>query len=115
MAEHAPAALDPTPVPERAAASGIVARFAVDYAGFRLDVDLDLPGRGVTALFGHSGSGKTTLLRCVAGLELAARGRLVVNGECWQDDACGVRVPTHRRARRPALSLIHISEPTRPY
>ena len=79
-------------------AAGIEARFAVDYAGFRLDVDLRLPGRGVTALFGHSGSGKTTLLRCVAGLEPAARGRLVVNGECWQDDARGIQVPTHRRA-----------------
>lgn len=86
------AAQGPTP-----SAAGIEARFAVDYAGFRLDVDLRLPGRGVTALFGHSGSGKTTLLRCVAGLEPAARGRLVVNGECWQDDARGIQVPTHRR------------------
>ena len=79
-------------------AAGIEACFEVAYAGFRLDVDLRLPGRGVTALFGHSGSGKTTLLRCVAGLEPAARGRLVVNGECWQDDARGIQVPTHRRA-----------------
>jgi len=76
---------------------GIRARFEVVFPGFRLDVDLHLPGRGVTALFGHSGSGKTTLLRCVAGLEPAARGRLEVNGECWQDDARGVYVPTHRR------------------
>ena len=79
-------------------AAGIEACFEVAYAGFRLDVDLRLPGRGVTALFGHSGSGKTTLLRCVAGLEPAARGRLVVNGECWQDDARGIQLPTHRRA-----------------
>ncbi len=89
-----PAGTPGSPLP----AAGIEARFAVDYAGFRLDVDLRLPGRGVTALFGHSGSGKTTLLRCVAGLEPAARGRLVVNGECWQDDARGIQVPTHRRA-----------------
>ena len=86
------AAQGPTP-----SVAAIEARFAVSYAGFRLDVDLRLPGRGVTALFGHSGSGKTTLLRCVAGLEPAARGRLVVNGECWQDDARGIQVPTHRR------------------
>ncbi|MER2552045.1 MAG: molybdenum ABC transporter ATP-binding protein [Thauera sp.] len=76
----------------------IRARFDVAFPGFRLDVDLELPGRGVTALFGHSGSGKTTLLRCVAGLEAGARGRLVVNGECWQDDARRIQVPTHRRA-----------------
>jgi molybdate transport system ATP-binding protein len=88
-----PAGTPGSPLPT----AGIDARFAVAYAGFRLDVDLRLPGRGVTALFGHSGSGKTTLLRCVAGLEPAARGRLVVNGECWQDDARRILVPTHRR------------------
>jgi len=58
----------------------IEARFNIAYSGFSLDVDLQLPGKGVTALFGHSGSGKTTCLRCVAGLERAPLGRLVVNG-----------------------------------
>nr|WP_284617826.1 molybdenum ABC transporter ATP-binding protein [Rubrivivax pictus] len=73
---------------------GIEARFELGFPGFTLDVDLALPGRGITALFGHSGSGKTTLLRCIAGLE-RARGRLSVNGERWQDDAHFL--PTHRR------------------
>lgn len=76
--------------------SAIQARFLLDWPGFKLDVDLALPGRGVTALFGHSGSGKTTLLRCVAGLE-RAQGRLTVNGEVWQDDAAKLWVPTHKR------------------
>lgn len=71
------------------------ARFRVDYPGFTLDVDVSLPGRGVSALFGVSGSGKSTLLRCIAGLEPAARGRLIVNGETWQDGAFAL--PTHRR------------------
>jgi molybdate transport system ATP-binding protein len=61
-------------------------------------VGFEVPGRGVTALFGPSGSGKTTLLRCVAGLERAEGGYLSVNGECWQDTARGVFVPTHRRS-----------------
>lgn len=78
--------------------SGIHARFRVNYPGFALDVDLQLPGRGVTALFGHSGSGKTTCLRCVAGLERADMGLLEVNDELWQDSARGVFVPTHRRS-----------------
>jgi molybdate transport system ATP-binding protein len=74
---------------------GISARFLLRYPAFALDVDLALPGRGVTALFGHSGSGKTTLLRCIAGLERAPVGQLSVNGEVWQD---GHRcLPTHRR------------------
>ena len=75
--------------------NGIQARFKLTWPGFTLGVDLDLPARGVTALFGHSGSGKTTLLRSIAGLERAAQGRLMVNGDVWQDD--GVWVPTHQR------------------
>jgi len=46
----------------------ILVRFTKAWQDFTLDVDLQLPGLGVTALFGHSGSGKTTLLRCLAGL-----------------------------------------------
>ncbi|MQA37070.1 molybdenum ABC transporter ATP-binding protein [Rugamonas aquatica] len=71
------------------------ARFRHGWPGFTLDVDLSMPARGVTALFGSSGSGKTTLLRCIAGLERAPLGRLSVVGEVWQDDR--VWVPTHRR------------------
>jgi molybdate transport system ATP-binding protein len=63
---------------------------------FTLDVDLHLPARGVSVLFGPSGCGKTTLLRCLAGLQRAGQGRLVVDGERWQDDG-GHFVPTHRR------------------
>ncbi|MHB1677707.1 MAG: molybdenum ABC transporter ATP-binding protein [Sulfuriferula sp.] len=75
----------------------IRARFKLDYDGFSLDVDLDLPGHGVTALFGHSGSGKTTLLRAIAGLERVAGGYLAVNGSVWQDDNEGIFLPVHRR------------------
>ena len=77
-------------------AEDIRARFNFGFHGFTLDVDLKLPGRGVTALFGHSGSGKTTLLRCIAGFELAPRGYLSVHGEVWQDGP--TFVPTYRRA-----------------
>ncbi len=76
----------------------LTARFELSHPGFTLDVDLALPGRGVTALFGPSGSGKTSCLRCVAGLEPAARGRLVVAEETWQDSDRGLFLPPHRRA-----------------
>ncbi|TDV41158.1 molybdate transport system ATP-binding protein [Pseudomonas helmanticensis] len=68
------------------------------YAGFSLDVDLNLPGRGVTALYGHSGSGKTTCLRCIAGLERAEHGFIQINDEVWQDSDNGIFVPPHKRA-----------------
>ena len=64
----------------------IEAKLQLTYPGFTLDVDLQLPTRGVTALFGPSGSGKTSLLRCIAGLERACSGRLLVEGIVWQDD-----------------------------
>ncbi len=76
----------------------LTARFELSHPGFALDVDLALPGSGVTALFGPSGSGKTSCLRCVAGLERGARGRLVVAGETWQDSERGLFLPPHRRA-----------------
>lgn len=73
----------------------IQVQFKQAYPGFSLDVDLALPGRGVTALFGPSGCGKTTLLRCMAGLTRASQGQLVVNGETWQDDV--TFMPIHQR------------------
>ena len=85
----------------------IDARLHLARPGFTLDVDLHLPGRGVTALFGPSGCGKTTCLRGIAGLtrnrpnlELARTqpGRVVVNGDVWQDDAAKLWRATHERA-----------------
>lgn len=75
----------------------IQARFQLSYGNFKLDVDLQLPGTGITVLFGHSGSGKTTLLRCIAGLQRAPQGFLQINGNCWQDSERGVFIPTHKR------------------
>jgi molybdate transport system ATP-binding protein len=74
----------------------IEARFEISYPGFRFEIDTQLPSRGVTALFGPSGCGKTTFLRCVAGLARPTRGRLIVDGEIWQDES--TFLPTHRRA-----------------
>ncbi len=65
---------------------------------FALDVDLHLPGQGITALFGPSGSGKTTCLRAIAGLERTPGAYVAVGDEVWQDEAAGIFVPVHRRA-----------------
>ena len=73
----------------------IEARLQLARRGFALDVDLKLPGRGVTVLFGHSGSGKTTVLRCLAGLEHASGGRVIFKGRIWQD--ARIWLPTHQR------------------
>lgn len=70
-------------------------QFSLTRADFALNINLQLPGRGVTALFGPSGCGKTTLLRCIAGLEHAS-GSLMLNEEVWQDATHFT--PTHQRA-----------------
>lgn len=74
----------------------ILMQFELQRPAFLLDIDVAVPGQGVTALFGRSGCGKTTLLRCIAGLEPQARGWLQVNGQTWQDEHSGLAA--HQRA-----------------
>ena len=81
-----------------AAIPSIRVRFHLDRGGFMLELDLVLPGRGVTALFGPSGAGKSTCLRAIAGLERVPGGLLEVAGDIWQDESRGIFRPTHRRA-----------------
>ena len=87
---------------------GLRLRFRRAYPGFELDIDLALPGRGVTALFGHSGSGKARL-RCIAGLEKAAEGEVTINGETWRTAAATsssrpTDVPSATCSRMPTCS-----------
>lgn len=76
--------------------NGVHTQLSLSRSGFNLDVDFNLPGQGISALFGVSGSGKTTVLRCIAGLERAARGVVRINGDIWQQDK--IFVPPHLRA-----------------
>ncbi|MBK8815107.1 MAG: molybdenum ABC transporter ATP-binding protein [Methylococcaceae bacterium] len=77
--------------------SAITARFQLKYGDFRFDVDLQLPGSGVTVLLGSSGCGKTTLLRCMAGLEQPPQGKFSINGNVWQDSEKNLFIPTYQR------------------
>jgi molybdate transport system ATP-binding protein len=74
----------------------IEARFQIDRGDFSLNVDLNIPGQGITALLGPSGCGKTTLLRAIAGLECCREGFLKVGDRVWQ--SARQFVPTHRRS-----------------
>lgn len=75
----------------------LVARVAAQLDAFAFDVDLQVPGAGVTAVVGPSGSGKSTLLRCLAGLEPRARGAIRLGAETWLDSDRRVFVPPHKR------------------
>ncbi|HSH48262.1 MAG TPA: molybdenum ABC transporter ATP-binding protein [Halomonas sp.] len=76
-------------------------RLTVDVAQrqghFRLTAELDLPLRGVTALFGSSGCGKTSLLRLIAGLDRLQQGRIALGQALLADSGRRVHVPPHRR------------------
>lgn len=72
-------------------------RFHLRRQDFILDVELHIPARGVTGIYGPSGAGKTTLLRCLAGLERAPDGMLMVDGDPWQDESKGLFLPPYRR------------------
>ena len=77
--------------------SHLRARFDLPLSTFRLNVDLNVPMSGITAIFGPSGSGKTTFLRCLAGLERAPNGLLQVGEEIWQDESLGCCLPLNTR------------------
>jgi molybdate transport system ATP-binding protein len=66
---------------------------------FHLQVEVAIPGQGITAVFGPSGCGKTSLLRAIAGLEDAEltkqHSHIQVNGTVWF--SATQQLPTHQR------------------
>ena len=61
------------------------------------DVSFSVANAQCYAMLGPSGCGKTTILRCVAGLEQAEQGTIVIGGRVVSDPASGVFVPVHQR------------------
>ena len=78
-------------------ASGLQVQLQYQRGDFALDVDINVPSRGITALFGPSGAGKTTCLRAVAGLDPGIAGQIAFAGDVWQDSLTRRFVPAHRR------------------
>jgi molybdate transport system ATP-binding protein len=76
--------------------NSLVVKATLTRTDFSLDVDLQWPTQGITAIFGPSGSGKTSLLRCLAGLE-RPEGRIAFGPTVWQDTARGQFQPTWKR------------------
>ena len=55
------------------------------------DIHLDLPEKGMVAIFGRSGCGKTTLLNVMGGLDNVEHGSIEVNGEDMKKHRDAVR------------------------
>ena len=62
-----------------------------------MNVKLDFPAKGISAIFGQSGAGKSTILRCIAGLERGHAQSLSVGEDVWESAGDRVFVPPHRR------------------
>jgi len=64
---------------------------------FSLDVSLELPLQGITAILGPSGSGKSTLLRLLAGLNKLQQGSIRFGDEVWADATARFHLPPQQR------------------
>lgn len=73
---------------------------------FTLDVSFTA-GDEPLSILGPSGAGKTMLLRCIAGLERASRGRVVLGDHVLLDTAKGIQVPA--RDRRVGMLFQHFA------
>lgn len=72
------------------------AQIRFDRQHWSLDIDLELPSRGVSALYGPSGCGKTTVLHILAGLQRGRRGsQISLDSQPWQSGSQFV-APEHR-------------------
>jgi ABC-type Fe3+/spermidine/putrescine transport system ATPase subunit len=60
-------------------------------------IDVEVGKGEMVTLLGPSGCGKTTTLRCIAGLEKADGGRIVIGDETMVDVSAGIFVPPQRR------------------
>ena len=88
-------------------------RFELKRQQFRLDVEFNIPVRGITGIFGASGGGKTMLLRCIAGLEREAPWE---SGDLWRslvDGEAPLRSPFYLNNQRSGASIPchHCAEP----
>ena len=61
------------------------------------DINLELPSRGITAIFGRSGAGKTSLINAISGLKQPDKGLISVSGTTLFDSRNGINLPTHKR------------------
>lgn len=80
----------------------IRAEFSLEYPQsgskpFSLNVSIDIPSQGVTAIFGASGCGKTSLLRCMTGLQKVRKGIFKIAELTWQDEAYFAPVYTRQQ------------------
>lgn len=62
-----------------------------------LEVDLQIPAKGITAIFGVSGAGKTSLINAICGLTQPQRGRIQLHDRLLFDAEQKIALPPEKR------------------
>lgn len=63
----------------------------------QFDINVTLPSKGISAIFGRSGAGKTSLINVVSGLSTPDIGEVVINGRCLFSSKQRINIPVHKR------------------
>ncbi|WP_075180752.1 molybdenum ABC transporter ATP-binding protein ModC [Pantoea sp. 1.19] len=71
--------------------------FTLRQGEHRLRVDVQLPARGITAVFGVSGAGKTSLINAISGLVRPQEGHIILRDRVLSDTARGRFLPPEKR------------------
>ncbi|WP_150539605.1 molybdenum ABC transporter ATP-binding protein ModC [Actinobacillus vicugnae] len=62
-----------------------------------LDINLDIPNKGVTAIFGRSGAGKSSFINLIAGLSVPQKGVIRLNQQTLFDSEKGINIAPEKR------------------
>ncbi|BDH46617.1 molybdenum import ATP-binding protein ModC [Salmonella enterica subsp. enterica serovar Choleraesuis] len=62
-----------------------------------LALNVELAGKGTTAIFGVSGAGKTSLINAISGLTRPQQGRIALNDRVLSDSEKGIFLPPEKR------------------
>lgn len=71
--------------------------FMQQQGNHQLEVDLQIPASGITAIFGVSGAGKTSLINAISGLTQPQRGRIQLNDRLLFDTEQKISLPPEKR------------------